>query len=85
MPGHASWKTLYKEEYRALYEEGYPVGDSPKPDLSAEYLPFPAEVRGELEETAISEAEWQTAQRHRQDRRGRVRTGLRHRTRGPYA
>ncbi|MBE3142940.1 MAG: hypothetical protein IMZ61_03335, partial [Planctomycetes bacterium] len=61
MPGYANWKTLYKDEYFQLYEEGYPVGNLPTPDLSAEYLPFPAELRGELEEDGISEEEWETA------------------------
>jgi len=61
MPGYANWKTLYKDEYFQLYEEGYPVGNLPKPDLTAEYLPFPAEVRGELIEDNISEEEWEKA------------------------
>jgi hypothetical protein len=61
MPGYANWRTLYKDEYRQLYEEGYPVGDSPTPDLSADYLPFPVEVRGTLDEQAIAEADWERA------------------------
>ena len=61
MPGYASWKTLYKDEYFQLYQEGYPVGDNPVPDLQVEYLPFPAEVRGKLEESAISEVDWEKA------------------------
>jgi hypothetical protein len=61
MPGYADWRTLYKDEYRTLYEEGYPVGSSPKPDLSAEFLPFPASVREQLDESTISEAEWEQA------------------------
>ena len=61
MPGYASWKTLYKDEYFQLFEEGYPVGNLPQPDLAAEYLPFPAEVRGELKEENISEEEWEKA------------------------
>jgi len=61
MPGYANWKTLYKDEYFQLFEEGYPVGSMPEPDLSAEYLPFPAEVRGELIEDSISEEEWEKA------------------------
>ncbi len=64
MPGYADWRTLYKDEYRQLYEEGYPVGDSPTPDLSAEYLPFPAHMRGSLDEGAISETEWEQAYRN---------------------
>ncbi len=32
MPGYADWRTLYHDEYRQLYEEGYPVGESRQPD-----------------------------------------------------
>jgi ADP-ribosylglycohydrolase len=61
MPGYATWRTLYHDEYRQLHEEGYPVGDSAKPDLNSEFLPFPANVRAELSESRISEAEWELA------------------------
>jgi hypothetical protein len=61
MPGYADWRTLYKDEYRQLYEEGYPVGSSAKPDMAAEFLPFPDSVRADLEESNISEAEWEKA------------------------
>ena len=47
MPGYATWRTLYHEEYRQLREEGHPVGDGLVPDLNAEFLPFPASVRAE--------------------------------------
>ena len=63
MPGYASWKTLYKEEFLQLYEEGYPVGDHPVPDMTEEYLPFPADVRGSIKEDEISEADWEKAYR----------------------
>ena len=61
MPGYANWKTLYKEEYQQLFEEGYPVGANPKPDMTEVYLPFPADVRGTLKEDALSEPEWEQA------------------------
>ncbi len=61
MPGYATWRTLYHDEYRQLREEGYPVGDSLVPDLNAEFLPFPASVRAELTESQISEADWEAA------------------------
>lgn len=61
MPGYANWKTLYKEEYLQLFEEGYLVGNNPKPDMMEEYLPFPADVRGELKEDSISEEDWEKA------------------------
>ena len=64
MPGYASWKTLYKEEYKQLFEEGYAVGNNSIPDMTEEYLPFPAEVRGELKEDSVSEAEWEKAYRN---------------------
>lgn len=61
MPGYASWKTLYKEEYRQLYEEGYSIGDHPQPDLDDEFLPFPEASRCSLNEGDISEAQWEQA------------------------
>ena len=61
MPGYATWKVLYKEEYLQLFEEGYPVGESKEPDLTQEYLPFPASIRKTLTEDAISEADWEAA------------------------
>jgi ADP-ribosylglycohydrolase len=61
MPGYGNWRTLYYDEYKQLREEGYQVGDSLKPDMSAEYLPFPKEARGELRESDITEADWEEA------------------------
>jgi len=61
MPGYANWKTLYKEEYSQLFEEGYSVGNNPKPDMSEVYLPFPPDVRSKLKEDSISEADWEKA------------------------
>ena len=60
MPGYANWQTLYFDEYRQLKEEGYMVGDAGKPE-AAEFLPFPAEVRGEVQKSEISEAQWEQA------------------------
>jgi hypothetical protein len=61
MPGFATWKTLYHDEYRQLREEGYEVGAAATPDLDAEFLPFPAEVRATLHVDEIGEAEWEQA------------------------
>lgn len=61
MPGYATWRTLYHDEYRQLREEGYPVGDNASPDLTAEFLPFPDNVRATLTESQISEADWEVA------------------------
>jgi ADP-ribosylglycohydrolase len=38
MPGMAGWKQLYRTEYEQLFEEGYPVGDKPIPDMDAVYV-----------------------------------------------
>ncbi len=59
MPGYANWRTLYRDEYMQLYEEGYPVGESPEP--TQRYLPFPDEVRGSIAEEDIAEADWERA------------------------
>ena len=48
MPGYATWRTLYHDEYRQLREEGYAVGDSLTPAMDSEFLPFPAGVRAAL-------------------------------------
>src|SRR4051794_31430278 len=61
MPGYATWRTLYHDEYRQLREEGYSVGDGIEPDMDTEFLPFPTNVRAELSESQISEADWKTA------------------------
>ncbi len=61
MPGYADWKTLYKEEYLTLFEEGYDVGEQPTPDMKSEFLPFPEDVRGELDPGTIAESDWEKA------------------------
>jgi hypothetical protein len=61
MPGYANWKVLYKEEYMQLFEEGYPVGDSPIADITDQYLPFPADIAQNKTESDISEEEWEKA------------------------
>lgn len=45
MPGYANYKTLYKEEYNCLKDEGYNVEKytQPNPDAT-DFLPFPNEV-----------------------------------------
>lgn len=44
MPGYANFKTLYKEEYNCLKDEGYDVERFAQPDqCSKEFLPFPNE------------------------------------------
>jgi hypothetical protein len=44
MPGYANFKTLYKEEYNCLKDEGYDVERFAQPDKSSkEFLPFPNE------------------------------------------
>ena len=44
MPGYANFKTLYKEEYNCLKDEGYDVERCAQPDKSSkEFLPFPNE------------------------------------------
>ena len=59
MPGYANWKELFALEYLQLYEEGYPVGDSIAPDLSAAYLP--PSVREAAEPSRLTEADWEAA------------------------
>lgn len=44
MPGYANYKTLYKNEYNCLKDEGYDVDKFAKPSDSKEFLPFPDEV-----------------------------------------
>ncbi len=61
MPGYATWRTLYHDEYRQLREEGYAVGDKLKADMDSEFLPFPAAVRAAMSESEIGEADWETA------------------------
>ena len=44
MPGYANFKTLYKEEYDCLRDEGYDVERFIQPSPDAEgFLPFPNE------------------------------------------
>ncbi len=61
MPGMAPWRQLYRLEYQQLFEEGYPVGDTPLPDPSAEYIPLPQHDQRRGCEDAIGETEWETA------------------------
>jgi ADP-ribosylglycohydrolase len=61
MPGLANWRKLYELEYLQLYEEGYPVGTGPKPDMRAPYLPYPPETRDTLSAGDLSEADWEQA------------------------
>jgi hypothetical protein len=61
MPGYANWKTLYHDEFRQLFEEGFLVGDKPTPDITSEFLPFPEQVRSVLSPDQVSEAEWEQA------------------------
>lgn len=61
MPGFATWKQLYIEEYMALYEEGFDVGEDPKVNKQASLLPLPEAMRTELPSSADDEKEWQAA------------------------
>lgn len=61
MPGYATWKVLYQEEYKQLWEEGYNVG-SPQEELTNEsYLPLPREQLAIISEDDISEQQWKEA------------------------
>lgn len=45
MPGYANYKTLYKEEYACLKDEGYDVDKFAQPSIdNSEFLPFPDQV-----------------------------------------
>ncbi len=45
MPGYANYKTLYKEEYACLKDEGYDVDKFAKASVdNSEFLPFPDQV-----------------------------------------
>ncbi len=45
MPGYANYKTLYKEEYACLKDEGYDVDKYAQPCVdNSEFLPFPDQV-----------------------------------------
>jgi len=61
MPGMASWEGLYKLEYLALYEEGYPVGEKPKADMHGVYIPFPGDSDGKA--SVHTAEEWEKVYR----------------------
>lgn len=45
MPGYANYKTLYKEEYACLKDEGYDVEKFVQPSIdNKEFLPFPDQI-----------------------------------------
>lgn len=45
MPGYANYKTLYKEEYACLKDEGYDVDKYAQPCVeNSEFLPFPDQI-----------------------------------------
>lgn len=45
MPGYANYKTLYKEEYACLKDEGYDVDKYAEPCVdNSEFLPFPDQI-----------------------------------------
>ena len=58
MPGYASWKQLYREEFKALSEEGYDVSAATSPDLGAAQLPIPGADNSVGDDT---EAYWRDA------------------------
>lgn len=57
MPGYASWRKLYAEEYRQMIEEGYPVRDCAKADPAE--LPHPDDTPGEANDSIESEQSWE--------------------------
>lgn len=61
MPGYASWKQLYIEEYKALYEEGYDVGEDPRSNAAAYLLPLPDAAKRGAQADSADEAFWQSA------------------------
>lgn len=61
MPGYASWKQLYIEEYKALYEEGYDVGEDPKTNGQAFLLPLPEDMKTDAASFSADEAAWKAA------------------------
>ena len=61
MPGFANWKDLFTLEYLQLYEEGYPVGNAPQPNYSADYLP--QTLRHAEDIATLTEADWEQAYR----------------------
>ena len=61
MPGHASWKVLYEEEYNQLFEEGYPVGKKLERGGKEEYLPIQAEILKQIKVKDSTEDYWEEA------------------------
>lgn len=59
MPGYATWKNLYKEEYFQLKEEGYPVDDFIEVSKEKEQLPFPKDLVEQEKEAYEEEALWE--------------------------
>lgn len=52
MPGFANYKTLYKEEYNCLRDEGYDVESFIQPSPDAEsFLPIPDETDGPIDKS----------------------------------
>lgn len=61
MPGYADWRSLYHDERRTLWEEGYQV-DSPKGDiLNDASLPLPAGDRAKAKLDDLTETQWEEA------------------------
>lgn len=58
MPGYASWKQLYQEEYFQLKEEGYQIEDRLSPDHESFVLPFP---KSSGETDLLSDSAWKEA------------------------
>ncbi len=56
-----SWRQMYRTEYEALYEEGYPVGDSAVPDMDAVYVALDGETERRPETTEGEESRWREA------------------------
>ena len=63
MPGLADWRAMYRMEYVQLFEEGYPVGSRPTPDLHEPYIPLPVDGRSGEALDALGEAGWEQAYR----------------------
>lgn len=59
MPGYATWKNLYKEEYFQLNEEGYPVDDFITISENKEQLPIPKDFWEQEIEKYEEEAIWE--------------------------
>lgn len=61
MPGYASWKQLYKEEYFQMKEEGIDLSGIPAPQDMLFQLPVPAQADGR--DAANNEPFWEEAYR----------------------